>query len=88
MRGGVLRRSAGRGGFSRRTVAGNNAVQATSEHGTLGETMFIASSIAKTPTEKISAKALSFVGRPVGVVIIMLAFLPDLVLWLPWLLVH
>ncbi len=51
----------------------------------LGENMFIASSIAKTTIEEISVRALLFVGTAVAVVIL-LAFVPDLVLWLPRLL--
>ena len=51
----------------------------------LGENLFIGSSIAKTTIEEISVQALWFVGTAI-VVVTTLAFVPDLVLWLPRLL--
>ncbi|MFP2768692.1 TRAP transporter large permease [Oceanisphaera sp. KMM 10153] len=48
----------------------------------LGENMFIGSSIAKVSIEEISAKAIPFVLVEIFVVML-LAFFPELVLWLP-----
>jgi len=48
----------------------------------LGENMFISSSIAKTTIEDISVKALPFVGTSI-LVAFLLAFFPQLSLWLP-----
>lgn len=48
----------------------------------LGENMFIASGIANISLEEISWKALPFCGVTVGVIILM-AFFPQIVLWLP-----
>mgnify|MGYP001328028038 CR=1 FL=1 len=51
----------------------------------LGENMFISSSIAKVSIEEISVKALPFVLTSIAIVIL-LAFAPQLSLWLPSLL--
>ncbi|MDO6566662.1 TRAP transporter large permease [Alteromonas sp. 1_MG-2023] len=51
----------------------------------LGENMFISSSIAKVSIEEISVKALPFVLTSIAIVIL-LAFVPQLSLWLPSLL--
>ena len=48
----------------------------------LGENLFIASSIAKTTIEEISVRALWFIATAVAVVIV-LAFVPEITLWLP-----
>ena len=48
----------------------------------LGENMFIASGIADVSIEKISMKALPFCGVTIGV-ILLITFCPQLVLWLP-----
>lgn len=48
----------------------------------LGENMFIGSSIAKVSIEEISVKALPFVLVEI-LVVMLLAFFPDLTLWLP-----
>jgi C4-dicarboxylate transporter DctM subunit len=51
----------------------------------LGENMFIGSSIAKVSIEEISVQAIPFILIEV-LVVVLLAFFPDLVLWLPELL--
>ena len=51
----------------------------------LGENLFIASSIAKTTIEEISVRALWFIATAVAVVVV-LAFVPEITLWLPRLL--
>ena len=48
----------------------------------LGENLFIASSIAKTTIEEISVRALWFIATAVAVVVV-LAFVPEITLWLP-----
>jgi C4-dicarboxylate transporter DctM subunit len=48
----------------------------------LGENMFISSSIANVSIEKISVRALPLVGSMV-VIALLLAFFPQLSLWLP-----
>ncbi len=51
----------------------------------LGENMFIGSSIAKVSIEEISVKALPFVAVEI-LVVVLLAFVPEISLWLPSLL--